>query len=397
MTDQEPRKGSQEPLGLGLIGCGAFGLFCLDAFSRMDEVRVVAAARAQKPGAREVCQRLGAAIFDDPDEVINHAEVDIVHVATPPAFHCETALRALRAGKHVLCEKPPALRVQDAERMVQAAGCAGRLLATNFIMRYNPITEAVRRIIDAGVLGRALFVRAINCCSDAGLHAGHWFWDKELSGGIFIEHAVHFFDLYAHWLGPGKVLSAHAESRQDTGREDRVLCTVRHDAGAVVTHYHGFDQLATMDRTEHRIVCEMGDVRVEGWIPMLLTVDAAVDDAGGQTLSACLAQSPIEVIENYGQEEREILGRGRIRHVTKRIRLQYAPHDDKQAVYAESLRALLADQVAWARDRGHRRLITEDNGLKALVYAETAAKLADRASGDRKGQPRAAPAQRENP
>ncbi len=394
MTDQEPRKGSQGPLGLGLIGCGAFGLFCLDAFSRMAEVRVVAAARARKPGAREVCQRLGAAIFDDPDEVINHAEVDIVHVATPPAFHCETALRALRAGKHVLCEKPPALRVQDAERMVQAARIsassvephAGRFLATSFIMRYNPITEAVRRIIDAGVLGRALFVRAINCCSDGGLDAGHWFWDKELSGGIFIEHAVHFFDLYAHWLGPGKVLSAHAESRKGTGQEDRVLCTVRHDAGVMVNHYHGFDQIATMDRTAHRIVCEMGDIRVEGWIPMRLTVDAAVDDAGGETLSACLAQSPIEVIEDYRQEDREMLGRGRMRHMTKRIRLQYAPHDDKQAVYAESLRALLADQIAWTRDQARPRRITEDNALKALAYAETAAKLAAKA-----------PAQREDP
>jgi hypothetical protein len=144
-----------------------------------------------------------------------------------------------------------------------------------------------------------------------------------------------------------------------------------------------------MDRTAHRIICEMGDIHVEGWIPMRLTVDAAVDDAGGETLSVCLAQSPIEVIEDYRRENREMLGRGRMRHVTKRIRLQYAPHDDKQAVYAESLRALLADQIAWARDRARPRRITEDNGLAALVYAETAAKLA--------GQSRAAPAQREDP
>ena len=372
MTDQEPRKGSQGPLGVGLIGCGAFGLFCLEAFSRMDEVRLVAAARARKPAARQVCRRLGIAVFDDPDQVINHAGVDIVHVATPPGFHCETALRALEAGKHVLCEKPPALRLEDAERMVKAARDAGRFLATNFIMRYNPVTEAVRRIIDAGVLGRALFARAINCCSDGGLHDEHWFWNKELSGGIFIEHGVHFFDLYAHWLGPGRVLSAHAESRRRAGREDRVTCAVRHDSGAVVSHYHGFDQIAAMDRTAHRIICEMGDVRVEGWIPMRLTVDAAVDDASAETLSASLAQCPVEVVENYGRQDREILGRGRMRHVTKRIRMQYAPHDDKQAVYAESLRALLADQIAWARDRDHPRRLTEDNGLKALVYAETA-------------------------
>jgi len=142
----------------------------------------------------------------------------------------------------------------------------------------------------------------------------------------------------------------------------------------------------------------MGDVRVEGWVPMRLIVDAAVDDAGAETLSASLAPCPVEVVENYGREAREIPGRGRTRRVTKRIRLQYAPHDDRQAVYAESLRALLADQIAWVRDRGHRRRTTEDNGLKALVCAEAAAKLAGRASDDPiKNRRPAAPDQRETP
>ena len=368
---------TNEPLGLGLIGCGAFGLFCLEAFSRMAEVRLVAAARARKPSARQVCRRLGVRIFADPQEVIDHDEVDVVHVATPPAFHCETAVRALEAGKHVLCEKPLGLDRAQAERMIRAARRANRFLATNFVLRYSPISEAVGRIIRSGVLGRVSAGAVVVCGSDSGLGADHWFWDKSISGGIFIEHGVHFFDLYASWLGPGQVVDARAEAREGTAQEDRAVCTVRHDDGAAVWHYYGFNQIGPMDRTEHRLIFEMGDVRAEGWVPRSLTVDAAVNDAGLDALAECCPACRVECSEQYSPDSNGAVGRKRIQQASRRIRLGYQPLPDKQKLYAECLRALLADQIAWARDPGHRRKITEDNGADSLVYAEAAARLAE--------------------
>ena len=370
-----------QQLGLGLIGGGGFGTYCLEAFRRLGCVRLVAAARAAKPDARALCDRLGVRVLDSYEEVIACEDVGVVHVATPPESHYRLALAALRAGKHVLCEKPPALCAREAEALARAADEAGVFFAPNFVMRFSPIAGIVRDLVRGGALGRVLAADVTNCASDAGLPPDHWFWAKDTSGGIFIEHGVHFFDLYAWWLGPGEVLSAHAERRERGGQEDRVTCTVRHalagHSGIPVTHYHGFDQVAPMDRTEHRLVCELGDVRVEGWLPQRLTVDAAVDDASLGRLRGCLPDAEAEVLEEYPPGRRDILGRGEVRHVTKRVRLRYSLPQDKESLYADAIRALLADQVAWVRDRGHRRHVTARQGVEALACAESAARLAE--------------------
>jgi predicted dehydrogenase len=353
---------ADEPFGLGLLGCGAFGVFCLEALRHLPEVRLVAAARATRAPARAACEALGVRVLPTYRDVIDRADVHVVHVATPPATHPELALQALRAGKHVLCEKPPALRRADAEEMVRAAERAGRFLATNFVMRYSPVAAAVRRVLETGALGGVLAAGLCNCASDSGLGADHWFWDKAVSGGIFLEHAVHFFDLYESWLGPGQVVSARAERREGDGLEDRAACTVRHapsgaDSAAgpavLVTHYHGFDQVAVLDRTEHRLVCELGDVRVEGWLPQRLTVDAAVDEAALRALCDCLPGASVDELARYDGAAPGVLGRGKVRSVARRVRLR------------------------WERDPGHRRLVTERSGPAALAYAETAARLAE--------------------
>ncbi|HUU58972.1 MAG TPA: Gfo/Idh/MocA family oxidoreductase [Phycisphaerae bacterium] len=363
-------------LGLGLIGCGAFGRFCLDAFSEMEQVRIAAVADARGEVADQLARDHGVPAYSDPASLIASRDVQIVHIATPPSSHHELALAAARAGKHILCEKPLAMNLRQADAVLAASREAGVLCPVNFVLRHNPVTDAVKRIIDCGVLGEVLAGRLTNCAKDTPLPADHWFWDQEVSGGIFIEHGVHFFDLYSYWLGAGTVIGAHAEVREATAQEDRVLCMVRHDTGAVVTHYHGFDQITPMDRADHRMVCEMGDIRVEGWIPLSVSVDAAVDDEGAERLAAAAFGGSVEILERYPPDGCRILGRGKTRRVTQRIRLHYAPQLDKQSLYAESLRQLLADQVAAIRDRTHVRRITERNGRDALVLAVAATEMA---------------------
>ena len=373
----------EKPLGLGLVGCGAFGLFCLEAFAEMDSVRPAGVADVRKDAAAAAAATFGVPACGDPGELIARGDVDLVHVATPPSSHHELVLAAAKAGKHVLCEKPLATTVADADEMLAAARQAGVVCPVNFVLRYNAVTEGVKAVIDSGVLGGVLSARLTNCASDTPLAPEHWFWDKAVSGGIFIEHGGHFFDLYGYWLGPGEVISAHAETREGTGQEDRVTCTVRHagdaEAGrtaAVASHCHEFDQVLMMDRTDHRLVCELGDIRVEGWIPLALTIDAAVDDRGAERLAACCPGAEVEVIEQFGPERRSVTSRGRPRSLTRRVRLRWRPDTDKQAVYVGSVRALLADQIAFIRDPAHQRRITEANGREAVALAEAAARLA---------------------
>lgn len=365
-----------ERIGLGLIGCGAFGMFCLDSFSTMDEVRIAAVSDVLHEPADEFARKFGVRAYYDPRELIGCDGVDLVHIATPPSSHCEFVLAAARAGKHCLCEKPLAMNTEQADRMLSAAAEKNLIVPVNFILRHNPVTDAVKAILDSGVLGAPLSARLTNCAGDTRLDADHWFWDKELSGGIFVEHGVHFFDLYRYWFGPGQVVSAHTEVRQGTSQEDRVTCEVRHESGTIASHYHGFDQISLMDRTDHRIVCETGDIRVSGWIPLTLRVDAAVDEEGAVRLGECAKGCSVETVEVFSGGQGETSGRGKRRSVTRRIELTCTPREDKQAVYADSVRELLADQIAFLRDRSHPRRVAESNGRDALALAEAAVKLA---------------------
>jgi len=368
------------PIRLGLMGCGAFGRFCLGCFAAMEEVRIEAVSRARRPEARELAARLGARVHAEHRLLLADPAVELVHVATPPNTHGELAVAAAEAGKHVLCEKPLALDLAAADAVVAAAGAAGVLAATNFVLRHNRITDAVKAIADSGVLGAALAGRVTNLAGDEGLGPDHWFWDRSVSGGIFVEHGVHFFDLYRHWLGPGEVVAARTEKRPGTDREDRVTCLVRHACGCLVSHYHSFDRPAPLARAGHRLVFELGEVRVDGWIPLSLTVEALVDTAGQEALGGLCPDADIEVVERLDGRG-AVLVRGKPREVDRRIRLTWTPQADKQSVYADSVRALLADQIAAIRDPSHRRRVVESDGREAVALAQTAAQLAGRAGG----------------
>ena len=361
-------------LGLGLIGCGSFGGFCMETYAEMPGLHAAAVADVIPEAARAFGERFGVPRYADPADLIADASVHLVHIATPPSTHYELALAAARAGKHVLCEKPLALSRAQADAILQAVRSAGVLCPVNFVLRYNAAVELVKAVLDSGTLGSVLSARLTNCAGDTGLGDDHWFWNKDLSGGIFVEHGVHFYDLYAHWLGPGRVASAWAETRPGGGQEDRVGCTVRHDSGAIASHYHGFDQVSVMDRTDHRLVCELGDIHVAGWIPLTVTIDAAVSDEAAEKLESLCTGAMTEILEDLG--ELETRGRGKPRRLSRRIRLTCTPAPDKQTVYADSVRQLMADQLVAIADPSHPRRVTENNGREAVAMAEDAVQLA---------------------
>ena len=368
-----------QPIGLGLVGCGAFGQFCLEAFREMPDVRVVAVADVAEDLARAVSRRFGVAGYTDIATLLSVRDVSVVHVATPPSTHHDIVMQAIEAGKNVLCEKPLATEIADAAGMVGAAAAAGVITPVNFVLRHNAVTDRVRAVLDSGALGDVLAAWLVNCAADSNLPAGHWFWDRKVSGGIFIEHGVHFFDLYRHWLGPGELVDARTHTRPGTDQQDRVECVVRHGE-AVVHHYHGFDQVGPMDRTRHRILCELGDIRVFGWIPLTVTIDAALDDAGFDALRVACPDAAVESDEAFTPAQGEVSGRGKPRRLTRRVRLTCTPDADKQAVYKRSVQALLADQIAAIRDPDHPRRVTDADGLAAVEMAAAARDLVQSAN-----------------
>ncbi|MCE5325270.1 MAG: Gfo/Idh/MocA family oxidoreductase [Planctomycetaceae bacterium] len=361
---------SNDRITWGLIGCGGFGQFTLDALTSLPQVQLAGVADVLEPAADAAAKRFGLRAYDSPQALLADDDIQMVHIASPPSSHYELALAAANAGKHILCEKPLALNTDQADRILRAAAGANVICPVNFVMRYVPVTEAVKAVIDSGRLGKVLSARLTNCASDSNLPREHWFWKREISGGIFIEHGVHFFDLYDYWLGKGQIVYAHAETRDHTDQQDRVTCVAVHDNGAIASHYHGFDQIGPLDRTDHRLVMETGDIRVEGWIPLKLTIDAAVDDAGVDDLVRCCGgKAQVRLTEEL--EGKDFVGRGKRHRLTRRIRLEYEPFADKSALYAQAVRDLVSDQIAFINGSGQRR-ISEHNGRQAVAMAQAA-------------------------
>src|SRR5437868_6960173 len=367
---------------LGVIGCGGFGLFALQQFIQVPGVKLVSMAGTHRPAALAAAARFGVENVDDIGGLLRRADVDVVYIATPPFLHHPQALAALEAGKHVIVEKPLALTVGQADELIAAARRRDRLLVANLMQRYNPLFDAVRRLVEARVLGEVLHGSFENYASDENLPVGHWFWDRGKSGGIFVEHGVHFFDLFAGWLGPGRVEAAQVGVRAGTAIEEHVHATVRHGA-ALVNFYHGFHQAGRMDRQELRLVFERGDATLSDWVPTRARVHALVDERQTRELCDLFPGARLDVAVSYGGPDRACRGRGKDMDAYQMIDLSFGDGQAKSPLYGRLLRSLMADQVAWIRDRNHRRVVTEANGRDSLATACEADALAHRAGADR--------------
>jgi len=369
--DEEPAR-----VGLGVLGCGGFGLYALQNFVQVEGVELVAMAATHRSAAVAAAKRLGLADVGEQDDLLKDSDVDLVYIATPPFLHFEQAMAALTAGKHVICEKPLALTVEEADQLLAVARERDLLMVTNLMQRYNPVFNQVRRLIEDATLGKFLHGQFENYASDEYLPADHWFWNTAKSGGIFVEHGVHFFDLFTGWLGPGEVTASAAGIRPKTGVEEQVECFVRYADGTWVTFYHGFHQAQRMDRQVMKLIFEHGDVTLLDWIPTRVRIHALVDEQQNRHLAELFPTAVLDITAMYGPSDRVHHSRHQSVDAFQMIELADGDQDLKQHRYGRMLRAMMTDQVAWIHDRTHRRVITETNGRDSLAVACEANRLA---------------------
>ncbi len=244
------------------------------------------------------------------------------------------------------------------------------------MQRYNPLYGKVTRLIESRVLGEVLHGSFENDASDENLGPDHWFWDRPSSGGIFIEHGVHFFDMFAGWLGEGHIEAARVGIRPGTAIEEQVGCTLRYGQTTLVDFYHGFHQTGRMDRQRLHLLFERGEVTLSEWIPTQARVHAIVDESQTRELCELFPGARLDVSATYSPTERLCRGRGKDFDAWQQIDLSYGDGALKGYLYGQLLRAMLTDQLGWIGDHAHQRRITENNGRDALQTACAADRLA---------------------
>ena len=351
--------GQPGPTRLGVVGAGRFATFFADVAATLPAVRVVAVADVSAPAAEALARRFGAAAYDGWGALVADDDVDAVVIATPPADHAEIAVAALEAGRHVFCEKPLALDERTAAAVVDAVERTGRTLVVDHVLRYNPILRALLRL-RGDLLGPPRLFSFDNDASDEELGPDHWFWDEARSGGIFVEHGVHFFDAATMLLGRPAESVAAVSARRPDGRVDLVSATCRHGEHVLATHTHSFTHAHRCERQLMRLDHGAAEVRIAGWIPVEAVIDAWTDDAGVHTVEELPARAAdLLAVDGYRLDHRcgiEVSVRRRAgdpsargggedldlpHHV--RLTLTLGGPDAKPVAYAESVRAALTD------------------------------------------------------
>lgn len=355
--------------GIGIIGYGGFGEFLHKSWDAMDNAGVVAVSdidtsRLPKSGPKTYTNH--ADLLVDP-------HVDIVSIATPPSTHKDLAIQAMKAGKHVLIEKPLALTEKDGEEIKGIAEETGRVATVNFVLRHNPVVEVLHSITESEVFGKLRRVDLRNYAMQDTVPEGHWFWNPKVSGRILLEHGVHFFDL-ASWMIDAKAADAWSLGvERKPGMEDRVFAAVKYENGVVGTYWHSFSRPRELETTTFHFAYDLGEIEMVGWIPLELDIWGWTGEQGLLKLESLLGEDQVVVdpIESQKAHSSEFMY-----DVDYEINTVVELDEGKLDVYAENLRTIMADLVKAIDDPAHKMRVTIDDALEAVRVAEKATDFA---------------------
>jgi predicted dehydrogenase len=360
-------------IGYALAGVSGFAKFCLQQYCMLEDLKLVAVWNRTPEKAARLGAQYGMRHHLTLEALVSDPEVDLVHVATIPSLHAVHAKAALERGKHVLCEKPLAVTANDAEALIALSAGQQVHCGINFVMRYSPLWLPVNTLARERLLGAPLRAEVVNCAGDSGLAAEHWFWDETRSGGIFVEHGVHFFDLIASWFGKdGTVTGADRLLRPGTALVDQVSCNVRYGEETSAGFYHGFSQFDCLDRQQVRLIFERGELVLSGWVAGTLNMRAALNQVQRQRVEELFPNAQISRFSDVsGLNHR----RGREEQIDTAIELTWSDSRGGQTLYGAAIRDLIADLIEAMRSPAHVPRVSVHDGLAALRQAVAARKL----------------------
>ena len=231
-----------EPLRVAFLGCGFITGVHSGHLRALGGGVVPSYASRDRDRASDYCRRYrGAASYGDYLEAIADPGVDGVVIAVPPRFHLDLALRALRAGKHVLVEKPAFLRMADYRAVREARDQAGRVVLVGENDHYKPLAVRLRRLLAERVIGELVFAHFVTIARRLKTE-GDWRNDEAMAGGdAFFEEGIHWLHI-AGSLGPKIVdVRGYRPSISREGPDRRVksmMVAFRYDNDAVGSLYY---------------------------------------------------------------------------------------------------------------------------------------------------------------
>ncbi|MCM8815303.1 MAG: Gfo/Idh/MocA family oxidoreductase [Candidatus Omnitrophica bacterium] len=189
-------------LKVGIIGAGGISHCHIDAFRQLPDIEIAAICDTNQEKLAFVAEKFGILKrFVNWEDIVKEP-VDIISICSPNAFHAQQAVAALKSGKHVICEKPVATNVEEAEMILETAKQTGNKFMVAFCHRFAPHSQFMKKMVDNGQLGEIYYAKASYLRRRGIPGLGTWFTTKKLAGGgPLIDVGVHILDLVIYLMG----------------------------------------------------------------------------------------------------------------------------------------------------------------------------------------------------
>ena len=233
-------------LTAGIVGCGEItAVRTAPAFDEARNVRIGMVMDVVEWAARDLGERYGVPYTTNLDELLSNRDIDFVYISTPHHLHAPLTIKAAKAGKYVIVEKPIATNLEDADRMIAECRRNGVELSTCFPLRYLPMVQKAKELIDGGLIGDIIGVRITNMGIKPPSYWGggytgrirsNWRASKEKSGGgVLIMNSIHDIDYvrYVTGLEADRVYSEYGTFLTPVEVEDFITVIIRYKNGAI--------------------------------------------------------------------------------------------------------------------------------------------------------------------
>jgi len=224
---------------IGIVGAGSMGHAHAPSWKLLQKMgaELVGVVTNRPESAQAFAKEYGIKPYTSLDALI--ADVDILDICTPTNLHKEMTIKAAQAGKHVICEKPIALTIDDAKIMIDACDKAGVRLFIAHVVRFVTHYQAAKQSVDAGHIGKPCVIRLSRAGYQPRKSTDNWFVDSERSGGMMLDLMIHDYD-YVRWLGGDvkRVFAKSVRSADPASAGDYALVTLRFVDGTIA-HIEG--------------------------------------------------------------------------------------------------------------------------------------------------------------
>lgn len=207
----------------------------MQSIGELPDARLIAVADIVESRAQRFSKESGAAVYTEYRHMLERTDIDVINICTPSGLHAQMAVDALEAGKHVIVEKPIALSLADADRMIAAAQATGQKLCVVLQNRYNPPMQDLRRVIDEGRLGRLLLGNAtVRWYRPQEYYEDGWHGTLAMDGGALMNQSIHHIDALQWLMGEVDSVTAYtATLAHRMEAEDAGVAALKFKSGAL--------------------------------------------------------------------------------------------------------------------------------------------------------------------